>query len=199
MEFKRIPCGPGMKSSELPLDFLTMVSSVLHTNFEEGLQALARTLGREVTIQSTGRVYADEIVLMCSLVPKDAIATTTFHASVDFDPKASAPTAEDLLGACLDAIGSVMGSLLDPKRKGTIEALAEESIGALESAPFEWTKLDVDRFRVFVKVDKSNPSLETMTAKWLAENDPQAKDAAETETRETEDLFVTGKKKPTVH
>ncbi|MGZ3709265.1 MAG: hypothetical protein ACXWPM_11045, partial [Bdellovibrionota bacterium] len=116
------------------------------------------------------------------------------YASCDFDPKASSPTAQDLLGACVDATGGLWGQLLDPTNRKGLEQLADESLSALQNAPFEWASVDVDQYRVFLKVDKANPELDQRADEWLEKNDPEYHERQQREAEETAELFVTGAK-----
>ena len=111
---------------------------------------------------------------------------------MDFDPKANLPTAQDLLNVCVDAIAGVFQGLLDPKNKERLEQLTSESLSALEDVPFEWTAVDIEKRKVFVRLDKSNPTLDAMADDWLAKNDPEFKKKEDSEHSETEKLFVTG-------
>jgi hypothetical protein len=189
------------KSSPLPDDYLALVREVFSTNFDDGLKRLTAAHPGKVHFEATGGIYADEVMLCISLLQEGQLAATTIHASCDFDPKASSPTVQDLLAACVDGVGALFEQLFAPDK---VAQLAETSLSALEGVPYEWTAVDLDRFRVFLKVDKSNPSLDQLTEKWLAEHDPEAGEAEEEEQRETEKLFVTGPssrggRKPTVH
>lgn len=181
-------------TSPLPVDYLRMVQELFTSHFDEGLKAFSK-LKAEPRFEATGAIYPDEVVLSVSLGNEGVLAATTVHASCDFDPKASAPTVQDLLGACVDAVGGVFGELLDPKKPERLEQLADESLAALEDIPYDWTALEVEKRKVYLKVDKSNPSLDQMTEDWLAKNDPKYAEREEEEQKETEKLFFTGPKK----
>jgi hypothetical protein len=182
------------KSAPLPNDYLQMVEQVFASNFDAGLKALAK-LKAKSRFEAGGAVYPNEVILSVSLLQEGKLSATTAHASADFDPKASSPTVEDLLAACVDAVGSLFQLLLNPKQKDRIEAIASESLASLEDIPFQWTKVEVDNRKIFLKVDKSNLSLDKAADDWLAKNDPEAIAETEEEQRETEDLFFTGPKK----
>jgi hypothetical protein len=189
----------GLKSSPLPVDFLKMVTEVFSTNFDRGLTAL-NAIKSSTHFEAHGEILPNEIVLGVSIVHPGQLAATTVYASTDFDPKASSPTAEDLLSACVDAIGTLMEQLLHPDR---LEQVTDESLSAMENVPFDWTEAEVDKYRVYLKVDKANPSLEHLADEWLLKNDPQTLAEREREEKETQSLFITGPKKPgpgdTVH
>lgn len=197
--------GSPLKSSPLPSDFLKMVTEVFTTNFEVGLQAVAKEAGATATFRAQGAVYPNEVLLSVSLVTEGQMAATTAHASADFDPKASAPTLEELIGACVDGIGQVFGSLLDFSGKlgpEKLEAITSGSLSALSNVPFDWTGVKVEKRTIFLLVDKSNPQLDDLASDWLEKNDPQHAARLAEEAQETEKLFVTGKeaaKKPTRH
>lgn len=182
------------RSAELPLDYTRNVREVYTTNFEAGLALLKKFQKVKSSFDVRGAIFSDEIVLSVSLVSEGQISATSIHCSMDFDPKASSPTAQDLLNVCVDAVGSVFGMLLDPEKPEAIEKLASGSLGSFEDLPFEWTKIDFDDRRVWVLVDKSNPNLDEMADQWLAENDPALHSEEDEYEAETKDLFVTGAK-----
>jgi hypothetical protein len=185
------------KSSPLPHDYLTMVQGIYSTHFDEGLKKLGK-LKKNPRFEATGEVFLDEVLLCVSLSHEGSLAATSVYASCDFDPKASSPTAQDLLAACVDAIGALYGKLFEPSQ---IEQLAQDSLSAFEDVPFEWSPVDVERFRVYLKVDKANPKLDQMADDWLKKNDRTLQSEADQEQQETESLFVTGpsRSKPTKH
>jgi hypothetical protein len=183
------------RAAELPADFSKVVREVYTTNFTEGLKVLKKFQKVKSSFEVRGAIFANEIVLGISLVTEGAMGATTIYCSVDFDPTASSPTAQDLLNICVDAVGSLFATLLDTTKPERIEQVATGSLSSFEEIPFEWTKIEFDGRRVWMLVDKSNPTLDDMTDKWLAENDPDA-DAEEDEyEEETKDLFMTGKGK----
>jgi len=179
------------KSSPLPVDYLKMVEEVFTHQFDEGLK-LYSTLKPESRFIASGAVFSDEIVATVSLISEGQLAATTAYASADFDPKASSPTVQELLSACVDALGTVWASLLDVEKTETLHHLAEESMSALENVPFEWTAVDSNQRKIFVKLDKSNPLMDQIANEWLKKNDPNYTTAIEEEEEETEKLFVTG-------
>lgn len=188
---RRTKSGEKKADSPLPSDFLKLICDVFTKNFDSGLKALAKVKAGP-RFEVNGRIFADEVVLCVSLTHKNQLAATSVYASCDFDPKASSPTVQDLLNACVDAIGGVFLELLNDKTKAKLESLADESLSALENVPFEWTATEVDHRQVYVKIDKANPKLDEMADSWLRTNDPDlSKLEAETQ-RETEKLFVTG-------
>ena len=189
---KRIPSSN--KFSELPVDFTKMVNEVLTSNLDTGLKAFDKANHLESRFFTTGKIYSDEIVVSVSLVSKDQLAATSVYASCDFDPKASSPTAEDLLGACVDSIGTILNELMSETKVDRLEALANPSLSALENVPFEWTAIKMGARKVYVRMDKTNPSIDQMAEDFLAKNDPGYHERLEEEQRETEKLFVTGKK-----
>ncbi|MBC7693769.1 MAG: hypothetical protein H7222_18530 [Methylotenera sp.] len=181
------------KSAELPPDYTNLVKDIFSTNFGDGLKAY-RKHAPSCRFAVTGAIYANEIILAISLVQDGALAATTVMSSVDFDPKASAPTAQDLLEASVDAIGTIYEDLLNPAKPDRLEQLASESLSAFEEIPFEWTRIELDRYKIFVKVDKSNPELEKLADEWLEKHDPQEDHIQQQNEKDTAALFVTGEK-----
>lgn len=181
------------KFSALPVDYLKMVNEVFSNHFDEGLKLYQKHLP-ESYFEAHGQVYADEVVLTVSLLTPNQLAGNTVYASADFDPKASTPTVQDLLEACVDAIASVYTNLLNTEQPEAIEHLADESLSALENAPFEWSAIDSNKRKIFVKLDKSNPQIDQIAEQWLKDHDPEYKSNEDREHKETENLFVTGPK-----
>lgn len=171
-----------------------MVAEVFTTNFDAGLKLLQKLKAGKRHFEVRGDIFADEVILCISLGTSGHLSATSVYASCDFDPKASAPKIEDVLGACVDAIGSVYLELLDPAKPKRVEQVAEDSLAALEGIPYEWTSMKVDRHKIFVRVDKANPALDEMTDLWLKKNDPAFRSKEQEEHEETENLFVTGPK-----
>ena len=186
------------KSSELPADYTRMVNEVFATNFDAGLKALSK-LKPGARFESHGRIFPNEALVCVSLIHDSHLSATSVYASADYDPRASAPTIQDVLASCVDAIGTLFGQLLDAENPDKLEALADESLSALADIPFIWTGMDVDRRKVFIKVDKANPVLDQMADDWLAKHDPELKESEVEEQKETEKLFVTGPTKPESH
>lgn len=184
------PGQPVAKGAALPPDYTEMVKEVLTAHFEAALKALAAVkAGPRFGV--SGAIFPDEILLSVSLAHEGALAATTVHASCDFDPTASAPKAEDLLAACVDAVGSVFASFLVADDAEKLEMLAGESLAAMEGVPFDWEPMDVNKRQIHLRVDKSNPAIETLADRWLAENDPDLEKREEEERRQMEKLILT--------
>ncbi|MBI4924546.1 MAG: hypothetical protein HY843_01365 [Bdellovibrio sp.] len=195
---------PKTKSSQLPHDYLKMVKELYTTHFDSGLKTLAK-LKTESWFEVTGEIFTNEIVLCISLHHKGQLSATSVYASSDFDPTASAPNIQDILGACVDAIGAVYEPWLSsddtpddtPDDTGdklcflTDIALAADAKGI----PSQWTRVEIDKKNIYVKLDKSNPVLDKITENWLVNNDPELKEKNKQEEQKSEDLFITGKKK----
>jgi hypothetical protein len=181
-------------ASPLPSDYLKMVSEVFTTNFDDALKALEKLTQNEPSFEASGAVYPNEAVLSVTLIVGEQLSSTTVHASSDYDPKASAPTIQDILGVLVDGIAGVFQPLLDPENHDTLASLVSSSASALENVPFEWSKLEVEHRKIYVKIDKSNPKLENLADEWLKKNDPLVSQEIEEEEKETENLFVTGPK-----
>ncbi len=166
------------------------------TNFDESLKALTQLTKSKFRFSTSGGIYPDEVILCISLLEEGQLAATSVYASCDFDSKASTPTIQDLLSAGVDAIGSVFAQLLDPSDTKALEKIVDRSLAALEKAPFEWTQIEVERTRVWVRVDKANPEIDRMADDWLEKNDPKHRERLDAEERETSELFFTGPKIP---
>src|SRR5262245_46910177 len=164
--------GEPPKFSPLPVDYLKMVCEVFTTNFDPGLKALRKLTQGDIAFEANGAIYSNELVLAVSLIEQDQIAATTVYASTDYDPKASSPTIQDLLSACVDGVGALFEQILSPDNKERLEQIASESLSSMDNVPFYWTEAKVDRFRIYLKVDKSNPRLDQMADDWLSKNDP---------------------------
>lgn len=160
--------------SDLPVDYLKMVEETLSTALEKGLTELKKT-APAAHLAAKGAIFSDEIMIAVTLTQgENRLAATTVYGSVDFNPAATLPKMDDLLAINVEAIGSVFLAFLDPHSPEKIEEIMHHSLSAIEEGPFDWTKvkLEAGLIPVWVKLDKSNPLLDELTEKWLAENDP---------------------------
>ncbi len=180
------------KSSAVPVDFTKMVNEIFTANFDAGLKGLAQLRPNPFTFDTSGTIYPDEIVLCVALLEEGQLAATSVYASVDFDPRASAPTLQEVLGACVDAIGALYGKYLADAKPEQLEKLSAESLSELEDVPFEWTSMKIENHKVHLMLDKSNPKLDQLADDWLDQHDPDFKRKQAEEEQETEKLFVTG-------
>ncbi len=166
------PASPG---SELPIDFLKLVEETLIQALEPGLLEV-RKMHPESTFRAKGAVFNDEILLSVTLShgPK-VLSATTAHGSVDYRPEQEKPSVNDLLALIVDSLGGVFHFYLDPEFPERIAQITDSSLGSLEEAPFEWTPLKLEenqKIAVHVKMDKSNPVLDSLAEDWLKKNDP---------------------------
>lgn len=183
------------RSSPLPQDYLSMVAEVFTTNFDSGLKKLSKLTKDKVHFDASGEIFPEEIILAVTLFQEKKLNASTVYASCDFDPKASSPTIQDLLPLCVDAIGAVFQPLLTSKDPEVFDQLISSSLSALDNIPFEWTKLQVENKRVYVKMNKANPRLDHMADDWLKKHDPKLKEREDEEEEQVKNLFVTGPKK----
>lgn len=196
--------GSSVKKSELPHDYLRMVEGVLTTHFTAALERLCKA-SPDTRFHAWGAVFPDELLLSISLVTPGKLPATTVSASCDYDPKASSPTAEDLLAICLDATGAVWDLLMNAEALQEGSTLLDATLGTfaeeIKDLPLDWSPTTVEKRKVWLLVDKTNPLMESMTEDWLAKNDPNYAEPEQEEQKETEKLFVTGKdpKKPAFH
>ena len=179
------------KSALLPSDYLALVTEVVTASFGDSLKALEK-LRPKPAFRIHGAVFTDEIVMAISLVHEGVLPATTVYASTDFDPKASSPTAQDLLAACVDAIGAFYEQLLDVTKPEHLERVSNSSLAAMDDIPFEWTKVMMERTKIFIKVDKSNPDLDNLADQWLSKNDPDHSKLEEENEKAAKELFMTG-------
>jgi hypothetical protein len=190
----RKPQAAQSKFSELPKDYAQMVNQVFMTNFDSGLKALKKMRAGEINFTTGGRIYPDEVLLCVSILFEGQLAATTVHASMDYDPKASTPTIQDLLAACVDGVGAVFSELFGEGKPADLSQILDQSLAAMKDVPFHWTEMKIDRFKVFLKVDKTNPALDAIAETWLEKHDPELKATRTEEVKATEGLFVTGPK-----
>lgn len=184
--------GAQSSSTPLPADYLKMVNEVFTTNFDSGLQTLTKLMEGKPGFEANGAVYSDEVVLCVTLAEEEQIAATTVYASSDFDPKASSPTIQELLSACVDGIGAVYGQIFSTEHPDRLEQVASQSLSAMDNIPFHWSEAKIDRYRIYLKVDKSNPKLDQMADQWLSQHDPELKQLHEQNEEDARKLFVTG-------
>lgn len=183
----------GLRSTPLPVDYLKMIGDVFTTHFADSLKALSKVKAKPFFL-AKGAVFPEEVYLSVSLQHEGHLAATTVHASSDFDPKASSPTPEDILAACVDTLGDVIQTMFGENVEKQLKAIAAESLADLENVPYEWTSVNSGKHKIFVMVDKSNPVLDEAAEQWLDKNDPRSKEEREQEAREAESMIITGKK-----
>ena len=152
-----------------------MVTEVFEKNFGDGLKAVGKVL-KKPKFHTSGKIYQDELHLSVAIISENDIAATCVTASSEYDAKASTPTVNDRLADCVDAIGAILADLLDTDKAENIEMVGAHSLTAMENVPFEWAPIEVNKRKVFVCVDKTNPALDTMTDEWLKKNDPHYQD-----------------------
>ncbi len=187
--------GPRIRSSELPVDFRRMAVEVFATHFDESLKKVRDRVGAETDFHVFGAIFLDEVRLTVTLSHPEIVNATSVHSSCDFDPKATSPKAEDLINASIDAIGSVFLQLTETLTDESIDALFS-TLDDLGDIPYEWTKVEINKIPLFLKVDKTNPGIDLLAEDWLARHDPSYRKKEEEEDLETEELFFTGPKKP---
>jgi len=175
--------------SALPSDYIGMLCGVFAANFSDRLKQLPEA--QKLQFLSSGEIYSDEVVIHVSLVEEGKLAATTVHASCDFDPKASSPTVEDLLAICVDGVGDAFSALFEakPDAEGN-PAILSPALTALGSAPLLWTESEVNKRRIWLKIDKSNPVLDQAADDWLAKHDPEFEKRQQEEEKEAESMFV---------
>jgi hypothetical protein len=179
------------KPSPLPVDYLKMVTEVFQTHFDGEIK-LYLELKPKTEFMVRGAICADEIWIAVSLVTEGQLSAPTVYASSDFDPKASSPTAQDLLSACVDSAASVFGSILDESRPETVRLLAEDSSAVMDQFPISWAPMEVNQREIFVRLDRTNPMLENITDEWLSKNDPETAQLEKETEDQVKDLFFTG-------
>jgi len=161
----------GLKPVSLPKDFLKLVNELFTGHYDTALKDLSKEL-KNPRFSSFGQIYHEEIVLGVSILSEKSLTATTVYGSIDFDPSATQPTAQDLLNICVDAIGSVFAVLLDPKAKNPYSSILADSLTTVDNAPFDWNPIEIEKRTVFVKMDKANPEIDRATDEWLKKNDP---------------------------
>jgi hypothetical protein len=179
---KSLITAPEGTPGPLPVDFVRLVEETLTQGLEEGLTSI-REIHPESKFHAGGAIYENEILLAITLSqgPSQISATTVF-GSADYDPNAEKPALVEILSACLDAAGSVFQHYLDPEYPERITQIADQSLSALEEAPFQWSSIRPEnhpKIEVHVKIDKSNPVLDALTEDWLRKNDPNYREEAE--------------------
>ena len=199
LEKRKHVVGAADKSTDLPRDFRKMAREVFATHFDEVLKAIRARMGAKAGFEVHGAIFADEIRLTITLATADRGLPTSAHASADFDPKASSPKAEDIIGACIDGLGSIFQQLTENLTDDRIEELFGTLDDLGKDLPFEWTKAEINNIRIYFRVDKANPGLDQMADDWLAKNDPRYEENQAADAAEAEALFVMGPKKTNLH
>lgn len=182
------------KVTLLPLDYTKLVAEVVYTQFAEVFDAFHAEKRVAPKVVARGSLGPSEIILALSFEKPNSIAAVTTYASVDYDPKASLPKAEELLGACLDALGAYLEGFLNKMDLDRANHFFEGQWDLFSDIAHEWTEVSVDGRKVFLRVDRANLGLDELTDAWLEANDPKQKLKANETHTATENLFVTGKR-----
>jgi hypothetical protein len=193
---KTLITAPEGAPGPLPVDFIKLVEETLTQGLQEGLTAI-RGIHPASGFRAGGAIYENEILLAITLTQgPDQISATTVFGSADYDPNAEKPALMEVLSACLDAAGSVFQHYLDPAFPERIAQIADQSLSALEEAPFQWSPLRPEAhptIEVHVKIDKSNPVLDALTEEWLRKNDPEYREesgkSSDQNRKESEDFL----------
>lgn len=135
------------KATSLPSDYTKVVKEVFETQFKDSIQ------NKQFTIE--GKIWPDEILFAASLGSTGSLKAVTVFCSVDFDPNASLPTAEELLAACVDVCGHFF------------QHFFQENPDPIDLRPLVWTPYEWSGRTAFVRVDQSNLQLDQMTEEWL--------------------------------
>jgi hypothetical protein len=166
---------------------LKIVEETMNETLASGLEALKKHHSI-CDLKAHGALYSNEVLMAITISHgEQSLIATTVYASADFNPVMQEPGIEVILNECLDSAGAILTHYLDPKHPHRISEFASATIGSLEEAPFEWTKVDETKVTVYVKIDKSNPALESLADEWLRNNDPES--GKEEETVEAEDFL----------
>lgn len=186
-------------TSPLPVDFTKMVSEVLTNHYKKSLKLIEEETQQKASFSVTGTLFSDEIILSISIGNERAMGLTTLHVSSDFDPKASYPTAQEILNVCVDGAGGWLEEFLGdktstPEKREAVMGQSLSAFDVFENIPYDWAPVEVEKRRVFLKLDKSNPSLEEAADSWLKKNDPEYLAQIEEEEIATHSNFVTGEK-----
>lgn len=183
------------KPSTLPVDYLEMVSEIFTAHFDSEIKKLSEFVPN-AHFEAKGEVRSNEIILAVSLTGKGQLAATTVYASSDFDPKASAPTVQEILSACVDALATAFGSLLADDNPEFISQMGEKPLSAITNAPFDWTLVETNQRKIYIKLDKANLELDSITDDWLRKHDPSYIENEAEQESEMEKLFITGPRGP---
>lgn len=180
------------KSSDLPIDYIKMAKEALENHFSEALEHIQKEFKVSFSWELGGRIFSDEIVLFASLIPSSGLVATTGYCSIDFDPKATKPNAEDCLALCLDGLGDLMEVLLNSEDGKMRPALFESSSATFEKMPLEWAEFEVQKKIVYLKMDRMNPKLDQEATEWLKKHDPMMTHEEDEFEESASELFVKG-------
>ncbi|MBS1957835.1 MAG: hypothetical protein JST80_00040 [Bdellovibrionales bacterium] len=178
------------KSSPLPHDYLKLVEQTLTQALEKGLTEIKK-IHPISEFSADGALFGDEVIIAITLSHgPNSVAATTVYASADYNPNAELPGLEATLSSCVESAGSVFDFYLDVENPEKVAQIANQSLGALEEAPFEWTKSTLpEGVQAWVKIDKTNPKLEEAADDWLAKNDPNYKERDKKDDDDSEDFL----------
>jgi len=176
--------GTHVKPVDLPSDYLNELVDVFSIHYGDALSKL-ESMKSGPYFSANGGIYLDEVVVSLSIQFDKSNSAITVFASSDFDPNASSPSAEQVLAACVDAIGFLFSKLLNADEEN-LNAIASGRLTELNDIPLIWTEVEMEKFKIFLKVDRSNPNLDDQATQWLEENDPEETSRIEHEQEDQE-------------
>lgn len=155
-----------LKPVDLPKDFLKILTETFNEKFVIGLKMLEKTLKNPKFI-SSGKIFPSEMVVGVTLTSEGTTVGNTVWSSIDFDPSQKKPTPAEALNICADVAAAVMTQLFE-----TPDVFNAQSLTVIDNVPFDWTLIEWEKSKVFVKFDKSNPVIDKIAEDWLKKNDP---------------------------
>lgn len=147
--------------SELPKEFIKKVADLFNEQF-----ANERS---EADFHIFGNIYPQEVILCVSLCELNRLQAGSIYTSVDV-PKdvANAPDkVTEFLKHCVDLSASWFAQCFEEYPSRGLDGVLE-SISELER---QWQMLDWENCEIYVRVDKTNHALESVTDKFLSDSE----------------------------
>ncbi len=168
---KRLPI-PKQDTDQIPIKNLPKdYTDLVAKTFEDHFRSKIQKTNLKIQVSSQGIISVNEIGLTVSFYVSNELKSISFHASSNYDPKASTPKVEALLAQCLDILGDLVKASL---KKNSLETLLSEYASAtLEELPLEWSPTDAKKQSLFVKIDRLHPELEDAADKIIRDHDEE--------------------------
>ena len=150
-----------VRGNKLPRDYLKLVEDIFNKNFAK--QMIIEKGAREKFVVN-GELYPDEVILSISLQQAGkSLRMTTCYASVDHPPVAhksesgkpltSTEAVQFSVNLCVDATASFFNTFFTDGRPVDYDLEYRQS----------WTPVEIDKnTKVYLKVNRDNPDLESM-------------------------------------
>lgn len=147
--------------SEIPKEFIKKVGDLFNEQFAE-----ERGEGEFFVY---GSIYPEEVILCICLSELNRLQAGSIYTSVNV-PKNISEAPEkvtDFLKHCVDLSASWFAQCFEEHKGKTLDGV----VAAISELDRQWQMLEWENCEIYVRVDKTNHALESVTDKFLADSE----------------------------